>query len=108
MRWGRNLGTLALVGSLVGCKAVSALSTQEIVVHLAPNTPRAQHVEIQQKCGGLPHTSPEPIPSVEPPGQDATDVRFLVDPATDANKKRVLDCLAQFPGVVLGYDLPGM
>ena len=95
---------------LAGCKAGDALSTQEVVVHFAPGTTRAQHVEVQQACAGLPHTSPEPIPSAEVTGQDVTDVRFLVNPGSGKNLNVVLDCLGQprFHGVVLGYDLPGM
>src|SRR3954470_12839211 len=96
--------------TFVACKAGDALSTQEVVVHFAPNTTRAQHVEVLEACRGVPHTSPEPIPTVEVTGQDLTDVRFLVKPGSGKNLNRVFGCLAQpkFKGVVLGYDLPGM
>jgi hypothetical protein len=117
MRPVRILATLALVAStaaaamaVAGCKAADALSTQEVVVHFAPNTTRAQHAEVLEACGGLPHTSPQPIPTVEVKGQDLTDVRFLVNPGSGKNLNVVANCLAQerFHGVVLGYDLPGM
>src|SRR5437764_11738130 len=77
---------------LAGCKAGDALSTQEVVVHFAPGTTRAQHVEVQQACAGLPHTSPEPIPSAEVTGQDVTDVRFLVNPGVGKTSTAGLTC----------------
>jgi hypothetical protein len=115
MRTGRILATLATsilvsLPLLSACKATDALSTQEIVVHFAPNSPELAHVQVQQTCGLLPNVSPEPIPSPETSGQAMTDVHFLVKPASDFNIKRLYDCLGQeqFRGVVIGYDNPDM
>jgi hypothetical protein len=96
--------------AITGCKAADALSTQEVVVHFAPGAPQSAHVEVQQDCGVVPHVSPEPFPKHEIPGQNLTDVRFLVKPGSGANLSRLTDCLAQekFRGVVLGYDTPDM
>src|SRR3954447_23608647 len=105
-----TLGLVVTSACCVSCKAADALSTQEVPVHFAPNTTRAQHVEVLEICGGLPHTSPEPIPTTEVGGQDQTDVHFLVKPGSNTNLNRVFNCLGQdrFHGVVLGYELPGM
>ena len=96
--------------AVTGCKAADALSTQEVVVHFAPGTPQSAHVQVQQTCGAVPHTSPEPFPKHEIPGQNLTDVHFLVKPGSDHNLARLYACLGQpqFHGVVLGYDAPGM
>src|SRR3954447_18422665 len=103
-----TLGVLLTL--VVGCKAADSLATQEVVVHFAPGTSRAQHLAVLDTCGGLPHTSPEPISRTEVVGQDRTDVAFLVNPGSNTNLNRVFNCLAQdqFHGVVLGYELPGM
>src|SRR3954453_10283479 len=110
MRLSVLAATLVVLLTVVGCKAADSLSTQEVVVHFAPNTSRAQHVAVLDACGGLPYPSPEPIPSTKVVGQDRTDVAFLVNPGSNKNLNRVFNCLAQdqFHGVVIGYELPGM
>ena len=102
--------TLVVLLAVGGCKAADSLSTQEVVVHFAPDTTRAQHIAVRDACGGLPHTSAEPLPRTEVVGQDRTDVAFLVNPGSNTNLNRVLSCLTSYQprGVVLGYELPGM
>jgi hypothetical protein len=104
----RCIATLIALLALVGCKAVSALSTQEVVVHFVPNSSAAEHLRVLQTCGVVPHASPEPIPAHETAGQAQTDVRFLVNPASGSNLNRLYVCLNRFPDVVIGYDTPGM
>jgi|SRR2546423_1009181 hypothetical protein len=104
----RLAATLALGFALVGCKAVSALSTQEVIVHFTPNAVESDHVRVAQTCGGLPHTTAQPIPKHENAGQALTDVHFLVNPGSGKNLNTLYACLGRFPGVVLGYDTPDM
>ena len=101
------IGVLFALG-LVGCKAADALATQEVVVHFAPGTPESEHIRVQQTCGAVPHASARPIPTDLNAAQTQTDVRFLVNPASGENLSRLIGCLNDFKGVVLGYDLPGM
>ncbi|MFL6241023.1 MAG: hypothetical protein ACJ735_16195 [Actinomycetes bacterium] len=110
MRTAPAAAALVLVAALAGCKAADALSTQEVVVHFAPNAPESAHIDVQQACGVVPHVSPQPIPSHEVASQAQTDVHFLVKPGSDKNLKRLYDCLGQprFHGIVLGYDTPDM
>jgi hypothetical protein len=97
------------LGGASGCGQVGEnITKREVVVHFGPDAPRAQHVAARQACAGLPHTSPEPMPTgTLRLSQRVTDVRFRVDDANDRELLALYNCLQKQPGVV-GVDIPSV
>lgn len=91
--------------SAVGCSGQSALTFREVVVKFAPSATPEQHRAARAACDGLPHTSPEPIPSNAGKAARLNDVRFRVDQASDAELNALYQCLIRQPGVI-GVDIP--
>lgn len=79
---------------MTGCKAGSQLSSQEVFVHLKDGTTEAQNRAVVEKCTALPHVSPAPLNQhLQNLAIRFREVRFVLNPATDANRRKLSDCL---------------
>ncbi len=100
---------VALVATmLAGCGRLGQnITKREVVVHFGPTASPAQHLSARTACTGLPHTSPEPLPTGNRLSQRLNDVRFRVDNASDRQLLTLYNCLSRQPGVV-GVDIPSI
>jgi hypothetical protein len=81
--------------AMTGCKATGQLSSQEVFVHLKDGTTEAQNRAVVDKCSAVPQVSPAPLNKhLQNLSIRFREVRFVVNPATDANKRKLNECLA--------------
>jgi hypothetical protein len=94
-RW-RVIGAILGAGvALAGCKASGQLSSQDVFVHLKDGTTEAQNRAVVDKCSATPQISPAPLNKhLQKLSIRFREVRFVVHPATDANKTKLNECLA--------------
>jgi hypothetical protein len=80
---------------LTACKAGGQLSSQDVFVHLKDGTTEAQNQAVVAKCSSVPEVSPAPLNKrLQNLSIRFREVRFVLNPATDANKRKLSDCLA--------------
>ena len=91
---------------LSGCKYSKALGRQEWVVIFKPGATQQEHREVLAECTGIPHVDPEPMGDGTMVSELASNVRFEVDKASDADLAKLSGCLGQdkFASFVKSYD----
>jgi hypothetical protein len=98
--------TLAAVTLLGGCKYSEALSKREWVVIFKPGATQEQHRQVLAACSNIPNVVPEPMGDGKLVSELASNVRFRVDKASDADLAALATCFAQpqFASFVKSYD----
>jgi hypothetical protein len=106
----RRLTACLLVGAtlLSGCKYSAALSKREWVVIFKPGATQEQHRLVLAACSNIPHVVPEPMGNGTMVSELASNVRFRVDKASDADLAKLSQCFGQekFASFVKSYDQP--
>jgi hypothetical protein len=98
--------TLATATLLGGCKYSEGLSKREWVVIFKPGATQVQHQQLLQACSNIPNVVPEPMGHGKLVSELASNVRFRVDKASDANLAALATCFGQpqFASFVQSYD----
>jgi hypothetical protein len=97
---------LATVTGLGGCKYSQALAKREWVVIFKPGATQDQHRLVLASCGNIPNVVPEDMGHGTLVSELASNVRFRVDKASDAQLAELTTCLGQakFASFVKSYD----
>jgi hypothetical protein len=100
--------SLAAATLLGGCKYSEALSKREWVVIFKPGATQEQHKLVLTACSNIPHVDPEPMGNGQLVSELASNVRFRVDKASDADLAKLSQCFGQarFASFVKSYDEP--
>ncbi len=111
----RRAASLVLVGAtrlggLTGCKYSAALSKREVVVLFKPGATQAEHRLILASCSNVTNAIPEPMGNGKLVSELASNVRFRVDHASDAELAQLTECFTepQFNSFVQSYDIPDL
>jgi hypothetical protein len=91
--------SLAAATLLGGCKYSAALGKREWVVIFKPGATQDQHKLVLASCSDIPHVAAEPMGDGKLVSELASNVRFRVDKATDADLAKLSVCFEQFPFV---------
>ncbi|BEP15687.1 hypothetical protein acdb102_39980 [Acidothermaceae bacterium B102] len=100
----------SLLGGLTGCKYGDALSKREVVVLFKPGATQAQHRLLLASCSDVANAIPEPMGTGTMVSELASNVRFRVDKASDAELAQLTECFQkpQFASFVQSYDIPDL
>ena len=100
--------TLAAATLVSGCKYGAALSRREWVVIFKPGATQDQHRQVLSACSNIPHVLAEPMGNGTLVSELASNVRFRVDKASDADLAKLSLCFGQpqFESFVKSYDQP--
>jgi hypothetical protein len=91
---------LAFGAGLTGCASMDkALGQQQAIVTFKDGTPNSVRLQVRAACGKLPNVTPSPLPSGVPQSVSLSQVVYEVDHASNADKARLQECLAQHPSV---------
>ncbi|MDX6226653.1 MAG: hypothetical protein QOI76_43 [Frankiales bacterium] len=98
--------SLAAATLLGGCKYSAALGKREWVVIFKPGATQDQHKLVLAGCSNIPHVDPEPMGTGQLVSELASNVRFRIDKASDADLARLSTCIGQpaFASFVKSYD----
>jgi hypothetical protein len=99
--------TLAAMSGVSACKYGAALSKREVVVIFKPGATQDQHRLVLASCGSIPHALPEAMGQGTLVSELASNVRYRVDKASDADMQKLVSCFQQF-SFVQSYDIPDL
>ena len=104
------LVTATLFGGLTGCKYAAALSKREVVVLFKPGATQAQHQLVLASCSNVANAVPEAMGNGKLVSELASNVRFRVDHASDAQLAQLFECFdePQFKAFIQSYDIPDL
>ena len=96
-----------LAPAAAGCGTFDrTFGKQEAVVHFQPQTPDSVRLKVRAACSHVPQAIPEPLPTDHLASDQANDVRYRVDHASDGDLAKLQQCLQRFPSVV-GIEFTG-
>jgi hypothetical protein len=98
--------SLALLAASTSCKYSQALEKREAVVLFQPGATQAQHRLVRSACSGIPGVVVEPMGHGKQVAELASNVRFRIDKADDAQLAQLSLCLRKYPDIVLSFDIP--
>ena len=97
----------ALAPAVAGCSTFDrTFGKQEAVVQFQPQTPDSVRLKVRAACSHVPQAIPEPLPTDHLASDQANDVRYRVDHASDGDLAKLQQCLQRFPSVV-GIEFTG-
>ena len=104
-RWRRALPIAGimlavLAPAVAGCASFNrAFGKQEAVVQFQPKTPDSVRLKVRAACSHVPQAVPEPLPTDHLASDQANNVRYRVDHASDGDLAKLQQCLQRFPSV---------
>ena len=96
-----------LAPAAAGCATFDrTFGKQEAIVQFRPQTPNSVRLQVRAACSHVPQAIPEPLPTDHLASDQANDVRYRVDHASDGDLAKLQQCLQRFPSVV-GIEFTG-
>jgi hypothetical protein len=97
----------ALAPAAAGCATFDrTFGKQEAIVQFRAQTPNSVRLKVRAACSHVPQAIPEPLPTDHLASDQASNVRYRVDHASDGDLAKLQQCLQRFPSVV-GIEFNG-